>query len=79
MCEQSGCEWSLSLLAGVPGAQSRGEVKAGRLPCVLPGPAAHCVLGRVQVWVDLLLQQAVSKETGVCRSYPGGKLLLREA
>ncbi|CAB1419241.1 unnamed protein product, partial [Pleuronectes platessa] len=77
-----GCHKDLAqgvLLAGVPGAQSKGEVKAGRLSCVLPGPPARCVPGRVQVCVDLLLQRAVSKETGVCSSYPGDKLLLQKA
>lgn len=60
-----------------PGAEEK--VKAGQLSCELLGPVAHCVLSRVQVCFDLLLQQAVSKETEVCCSYPEGKLLLQEA
>lgn len=71
----------VSELIGVGSQGPRAEegVKAGRLSCVLLGPAAHCMLGRVQVCFDLLLQRAVSKETGVCCSYPGDKLLLQEA
>lgn len=34
------------IVGGPRGPQSRGEVKAGRLSCVFPGPAAHSVLGK---------------------------------
>lgn len=56
---------------GVPQEQRRGQ---SRSPVLRVAPAASAARrGEVQVCVDLLLQQAVSKETRVCRcSYPGG-------
>lgn len=67
------------LIAGGP-MGPRGEERSKQVGCPVccRGPAARCVLGRVQVCVDLLLQQAVSKETGVCCYYRGSERLLQE-
>lgn len=64
---------------GPRGPRAEERSKQVGCPVCSRGPAARRVLGRVQVCVDLVLQQAVSKETGVCCSHPGGKLLLQDA
>lgn len=64
--------------------QRRGQSRSAVLcvtpdPCPCSTPRAQRVQVCVCVCVDLLLQQAVSKETGVWCCYPGGRPMLQEA
>lgn len=61
-------------LWGPRGPRAKEGSRRVSCPVCFWGPLVPSVPRRVQVCVDLSHQRTVSKETGVCSSYPGGKL-----